>query len=243
MTHHRSEIVVGRLPVLACLSAGKRRASVLYMARQVNDVNDILERARGLPVERVERQALDRIAGGVTHQGVALRAEPLPVLELDAWLDVNTSPGQAVVILDGLEDPQNFGAIARSAAACGVSGLLFTKDRSAPITTAAMKAAAGGMEYIDLIQTTNLSRALDQLKQARFWIAALEADAPRTIWDADLRGRMAFIIGGEGGGIRRLVRKRADFTLAIPLVGAITSLNASVSAGVVLAEWLRQRQG
>ena len=147
---------------------------------------------------------------------------------------------QVLVVLDGIEDPQKFGAIVRSAAACGASGVLFAKDRSSPVTTAAMKAAAGGMECVDLIQATNLVRSLEQIKEVGFWITALDADAETVLWDNDLTGRVAMIIGSEGAGIRRLVREHADFIVSIPLEGVISSLNASVRAGVALAEWMRQ---
>lgn len=239
---HRSEIVVGRLPVLACLQAGKRRAETLYIYRGATDIHSILDNAGHTPVKRVERKALDQLSGGVVHQGVVLRAAPLQVLSLDDWLCAHVEPEQALVILDGIQDPQNFGGIARSAAACGAAGILFAKDRAAPITAAAMKAAAGGMEYIDLVQVTNLARALVRLKEGGFWLAALDAGATQPLWDANLKGRIAFIIGSEGEGIRHLVRQQADFALSIPIAGEIASLNASVSAGIILAEWLRQHR-
>jgi len=142
-----------------------------------------------------------------------------------------------------VQDPHNLGAVVRSAAACGAAGVLFAKDRSAPLSPAAVKAAAGAMEYVDLVQATNLARALGVLKKAGFWVAGLEAEGAKVLWDADLGGRMALVVGSEGKGIRRLVREQCDLLVRIPLTGPITSLNASVSAGIALAECVRQRRG
>ena len=242
MAAHHSEIVVGRLPVLSCLKAKRRRPDCLYVYDRSRDLEEIIACAKDIAVRRTDRKQLDDLSFGVKHQGVVLRAAPLPIFSIEDWMHRHTEANQLLVVLDGIEDPQNFGAIVRSAAACGASGVLFAKDRSSPITTAAMKAAAGGMEYVDLVQATNIVRALEHAKGQRFWIAALDADAKKTLWEADFTGRIAMIIGSEGAGIRRLVREHADFAVSIPLAGAISSLNASVSAGIALAEWLRQNR-
>ncbi|HNT89685.1 MAG TPA: 23S rRNA (guanosine(2251)-2'-O)-methyltransferase RlmB, partial [Candidatus Hydrogenedentes bacterium] len=146
------------------------------------------------------------------------------------------------VALDGIEDPQNFGAIVRSASACGAGAVLFTKDRAAPISPAMVKAAAGAVEHVPLVRVTNLARAIEQMQQAGFWAAALDAAGDKLLWDVDLTGKTLLIIGGEGKGVRRLVRERCDHVVRIPISGLITSLNASVSAGIALAECLRQRR-
>lgn len=243
MAAHHSEIIAGRLPVLSCLKAKRRTPDCLYVYDRLKDLDEILACAKNITVRKADHKQLDDLSFGVKHQGVVLRAAPLPVFTIEDWMHRHKETSQVLIVLDGIEDPQNFGAIVRSAAACGASGVLFAKDRSSPITTAAMKAAAGGMEYIDLIQATNVVRALAQLKEQGFWIAAFDADAKKTLWEADFTGRSALIIGSEGAGIRRLVREHADFVVSIPLAGAISSLNASVSAGVALAEWLRQNRG
>ena len=235
------DCVVGRIPVLECLRAGKRPARRLYLLRNARDLDDIRDAAAGIPTEECDRNRLDQLSGGVVHQGVVLEADPLPLNDSGAWAR-GAFPEQAVVvILDGIEDPHNFGAIVRSAAACGACAVVFGKDRSAPLSAAALKSAAGAMEYIDLVQATNISRAIDDLKKAGFWIAGLDADADKTIWQADLKGRIALVVGSEGKGIRRLVREHCDFHLRIPLTGPITSLNASVSAAIAIAECVRQR--
>jgi 23S rRNA (guanosine2251-2'-O)-methyltransferase len=238
----KPDVIAGRIPVLESLRANKRSARRLFLLESGRDLGVIENAAGKVPVEKKKRRELDRLAGGATHQGVVLWADPLPVCDLECWLDRLDSPDAVAVALDGIEDPHNFGAIVRSASACGASCVIFARDRSAPLSTAAMKAAAGAMEHIDLICVNNLNRALEELKKAGFWTAALEADGEKRIWDADLTGRMALVIGSEGRGVRRLVRKNCDMRLRIPLSGPVTSLNASVSAAAVLVECLRQRQ-
>ena len=237
-----TERVVGRIPVLECLRAGKRPAHKLFVLQGAQGIEDIREAAAGLPVEECARGDLDALAGGVVHQGVVLEAGSLPVLSAEEWIRQTPFPADAVVAaLDGLEDPHNFGAIVRSAAAMGAEAVMFAKDRAAPISPVSVKSAAGAMEHVDLVQATNLSRALDAMKEKGFWVAELDEAAAQTIWDADLTGRIALVIGSEGKGVRRLVSEHCDLHLRIPLTGPITSLNASVSAAIALAECLRQR--
>lgn len=237
-----SDLVYGKLPVIECLRARIRPALKLLLLRGAKGLGEIQKAAAGIPMETCTRADLDKMTHGGVHQGVALEAGPLPVAALAGWLD--TAPGKdaIVVLLDGIEDPQNFGAIVRSAAACGAGAVIFAKDRAAPLSPAAVKSAAGGMEYVTLVRTTNLVRAIDTLKESGFWIAGFDADSEQLLWEADLTGRIALVIGSEGKGMRRLVRERCDHQLRIPLEGPITSLNASVSAGIALAECLRQRK-
>jgi 23S rRNA (guanosine2251-2'-O)-methyltransferase len=235
--------VIGRIPVLECLRAKKRIARRLFLLRDSKGLEPIRAAAPRIPVEECSRADLDALAKGAVHQGVVLEADPLPRVALEAWLKGPVPDDAVVVILDGVEDPHNFGAIVRSASACAASAVIFGKDRSAPLSAAAAKSAAGAMEYIDLIEVTNLVRAVDALKNAGFWIAGLDASAEKDLWDADLKGRIGLVIGSEGKGVRPLMAKHCDFHLRIPLTGPITSLNASVSAAIALAECLRQRRG
>ncbi len=237
-----SDKVIGRIPVQECLRAKRRAARRLYVLEGAKGLEGIVHEAR-VPVVECSRRYLDALAAGAVHQGVVLEADPLPIATLEEWAKRSIAPDAVVVALDGVEDPHNFGAIVRSAAACGASAVLYAKDRAAPISAVSMKSAAGAMEYIDLIQVTNLVRSFEKLKELGFWIAAFDADAPQTLWEADLKGRIVLVIGSEGKGIRHLVRQHSDFHLRIPLTGPITSLNASVSAAIALAECLRQREG
>ncbi len=234
--------VIGRIPVLECLRAGKRPARRLFVLDGAKGLDEIIAAAAGISVEPRSRKELDDMVRGETHQGVVLEAEGVPLLDMDAWLSRLKDRSDVVaVLLDGIEDPHNFGAIVRSAAACGAAGVIFGKDRSAPLSSVAMKSAAGAMEYIDLVRVTNLARTIEQMQSAGFWIAALDADGDQDLWSANLTGRTGIVIGSEGKGVRRLVAEKCDLRLRIPIEGPITSLNASVSAGIALTECLRQR--
>ncbi len=239
--NHKFDTVLGRIPVMECLRAGKRTVHRLHVAREAKGVDSIRQAARCVPIEEHSREELDRMAGNTVHQGVILEASPLPLWDLKEWLGKPLPQDAMVVLLDGVEDPHNFGAIVRTAVACGVLGIVFGKDRAAPISPASAKAAAGAMEHIDLIQVTNLARAIQALQEAGFWVAGLEAEAEQSLWDASLTGRIALALGNEGQGLRRLTRDRCDLHLRIPLPGPITTLNVSVSAAIALAECLRQR--
>lgn len=241
MTGDSGEIIVGRIPVAECLRAGRRTARRLHMLRDARGLAEIEKAAFEIPIERHSRQELDRLAKGATHQGVILFADPLPVLTLHEWLAQSNGKASLVVVLDGIQDPQNFGGILRSAAACGVDAVVFPKDRAAPLSQVAIKAAAGGVEHVNLVRETNLVRALDQLKDAGFWIAGLSPTATQILWEADFSSPTALVIGSEGQGIRPLVLRHCDHQLRIPLPGSIDSLNASVAAGLALGEILRQR--
>lgn len=238
---NKSERIYGRIPVLECLRAGRRAPRRLFLLRSANGLEEIERAAGHVPVETTSRDVLDKMARGGLHQGVVLEVGALAVLEVEDCI-ARLPPGDAlVVLLDSVEDPHNLGAIARSAAALGASAIIFPKDRSAPISPTAVKTAAGAMEYLDLVEVTNLARAMEKLQAAGFWITGLEADGDKMIWEANLTGRTALVIGSEGKGMRRLIREKCDFLVRIPIDGPITSLNASVSAAIALAEAARQR--
>lgn len=211
------------------------------MLRDARGLVEIEKLAADLPIERHSRQELDRLVKGATHQGVILFADPLPVLTVQEWLVRSEGKATLVVVLDGIQDPQNFGGIVRSAAACGADAVLFPKDRAAPLSETTIKAAAGAVEHVNLIRETNLVRAIGHLKDAGFWIAALSPTATQTLWEADFSPPTALVVGNEGKGIRPLVLRNCDLLLRIPLPGPIESLNASVAAGIALGEVLRQR--
>ena len=235
------ELLIGRIPVLECLRAKRRKALQLFLLDTGRGLEEIEAVAGHVPTRRISRHELDRLTDGATHQGVVLRAAPLHMHTLSDWLAKPLAKDAFVVILDCVEDPQNFGAIVRSAAACGASAIIFPKDRSAPISPTTIKSAAGAVDHIDMVLVPNIARAATELKKHDFWVAALMPDAPQVLWEANLQGRIALVVGNEGSGIRPLVQKQCDLTLRIPLTGAITSLNASVSTAIALAECVRQR--
>jgi len=199
-------------------------------------------RHRGVAVERVSRGALDGLADGGAHQGVIVEVLPLQSLSLPDFEELVVVRGAdlRLLVLDQVEDPRNLGACLRSAAAAGVDAVVVPKDRSAPLSPAAAKAAAGAAELVPVVRVTNLARTLRLLRDAGVWIAGAAADAPRTLYEARLSPPVAFVLGSEGAGLRRLTRELCDELFAIPMRGAIDSLNVSVTAGIVLFESIRR---
>jgi 23S rRNA (guanosine2251-2'-O)-methyltransferase len=225
---------------MECLRAGKRSARKLFVLRSGEGLDRIRSLASDIQIKECQRGELDRLTKNAVHQGVILECDPLPLLRLNDWLAVERED-PLLLVLDGIEDPHNLGAIARSAAAFGASGVLFGKDRSAPVSAVAVKSAAGAMEYIDLIEVNNVARAMDALHEADYSIGVLDGHGEHMIWEMPSEGPLALVIGSEGKGVRKMVKRTADMILRIPIEGPISSLNASVSASIALAEWKRIR--
>ncbi|MBF0178353.1 MAG: 23S rRNA (guanosine(2251)-2'-O)-methyltransferase RlmB [Magnetococcales bacterium] len=201
-----------------------------------------LARNRQAKLRFVDRATLDRLSDGAVHQGVIAhvvsRVQP-------QWSDLLAQvPGNSTALLlflDGIEDPHNLGAILRSAAAFGVTAVVQTKDRSAPLTPAAEKAAAGATNHVDLVRVTNLAHSLDELRRLFVPIYGLVGEATTPMFDVHLTLPLALVMGGEGHGLRRLTREKCDQLLAIPMAGGVGSLNVSVATGVALYEVFRQQ--
>jgi 23S rRNA (guanosine2251-2'-O)-methyltransferase len=196
-----------------------------------------------VPVRRVSEDELDRETGGASHQGVIADISDRQSCDLDDLIrDAQATPPALLVVLDGIEDPQNFGAILRSVDAVGAHGVVRQTRHSAPLSGATSKASAGALSHVKIADVVNVARAVGELKEAGIWTVALAADAPQSYDEMDLTVPIAVVLGAEGTGVRRLVRERCDFLAAIPMKGHVDSLNVSVAAGVVLFEALRQRQ-
>ena len=228
--------------VRAALANPDRRFRRLLIAD--NFAGDLLQEAGNLPIqpEVVERELIDAVLPpGAVHQGVALLADPLVELDVREIGEMAESlPRTVVVALDQVTDPQNVGAVLRSASAFGASAVI-VPERHAPETTGALaKAASGALEAVPLLRPTNLVRALDTLKAAGFWIVGLDMNAPQTLAEADLPARCVLALGAEGRGLRRLTQETCDIMVRIPMSGDIESLNVSASAAVSLYEWARQ---
>jgi 23S rRNA (guanosine2251-2'-O)-methyltransferase len=243
----KDEIIYGINPVTEALR-GSRRAFELFAAGGASDrrLEKILALAaeRGVPVRQREKGDLARLCGTDHHQGVALRVEPFPYADLGAALDRWRSSGEPglLLVLDGIQDPHNLGALVRTAACAGAHGVIIPKDRAAGVTPAVEKAAAGATETIPLVRVANIAQTLDELKTAGFWVFGSAGEVSGALYDQDFTGHVALVIGGEGEGIRPLVRKKCDGLVAIPLAGGVGSLNASVAGGVLLFEVVRQRR-
>ena len=199
-----------------------------------------LARESGVQVQQVDPVELDRLAEGARHQGVVARvSRPTDYGPTDLVREARDVP--LVLVLDGIEDPQNFGALVRTADAAGVDGVVYQTRRAAQRTAAAVKASAGAMAHVRLAPVVNVSRALLELKEAGVWVVGLDAEADASYHELDLSQSTALVVGAEGKGLRRLVRDRCDLTASIPMLGRVGSLNVSVSAGIVLYEAVRQR--
>lgn len=225
------------------LKAG-RAVSIRAGRRSDRRVNELLARAEraGVPVHRVSNEALDRDADGAVHQGVIAEVGDQRPYDLHELIDAaQAAPPALIVVLDGIEDPHNFGAILRSVDAVAGHGVVRQTRHSAALGGAAAKASAGAVSHVRIADVVNIARAVEDLKEAGIWTIGLAGDAPQSYDKMDLTLPTALVLGAEGTGLRRLVRERCDLLASIPMKGHVGSLNVSVAAGVVLFEALRQR--
>jgi 23S rRNA (guanosine2251-2'-O)-methyltransferase len=240
----KSSLLTGVHPVTEALRAGRPIERVL-IARGTKQqrLQPVIDecRQRGIPVRFEPREALDRLARGATHQGVVALAAEKEYARLDDILDTLDHPG-LLIALDGVEDPHNLGAIIRSAHAAGADAVVIPQRRSAGLSETVGKAAAGALEHLPVIRSTNLNQEIERLKQKSFWIYGFDERAEKSYDEADYRGNVALVLGGEGKGIHQLTAKHCDVLVRIPVAGRIASLNVSVAAGIALFEVLRQRR-
>jgi 23S rRNA (guanosine2251-2'-O)-methyltransferase len=235
--------IYGINAVTEALRAG-RVVSMRAGRRKDQRLQQLLTLAEQLsvPVRRVPDDELDRESGGSSHQGVIADVSERKIYELhDLIADAQATPPALVVVLDGIEDPHNFGAILRTCDAVGAHGVVRQTRHSAPLTGATIKASAGAAAHVKIADVVNVARAVEELKEAGIWTVGLAGDAPSTYDKMDFSLPTALVLGAEGSGLRRLVRERCDLLAAIPMKGHIDSLNVSVAAGVVLFEARRQR--
>lgn len=234
-------------PVLSALANPDRRCHRLLMTAEALAAHgaeiDRLARLHRLPQpESAGRPDLEALLpNGAVHQGIALSAEPLPMLDVSDLIDAAEGKENAVImVLDQVTDPHNVGAVLRSAAAFGAVGLI-VPDRHAPDETGTLaKSASGALERLPLVRVTNLVRALEDLKKANFWIAGLAGEAKQTLAEAKLSGRVALVMGSEGEGLRRLTREHCDHLVKLPQTDLVESLNVSNAAAVALYELIRR---
>lgn len=199
--------------------------------------------AAGVRVTQVDAARLDGMAGGERHQGVVAAARPVALAKsLDDLLDDLTEP-PLLLVLDGITDPHNLGACLRVADGAGVHAVIASKDRSAGLSATAIKVASGAADSVPYITVTNLARTLEELKERGIWVVGTADDAPRSVYEAELPDALAWVLGAEGEGMRQLTRTRCDLLVGIPMLGACSSLNVSVAAGIVLYESRRRRLG
>jgi 23S rRNA (guanosine2251-2'-O)-methyltransferase len=214
--------------------------------RQDTRVEEIVQLARkqGVPVRFEDRAQLDRIADSKDHQGVVALAAARRAATLEDILaranGSHTGMG-LIVLLDGVEDPHNLGAIVRTTLAAGAHGVVIPERRAAGLTDTVARASAGALEYLPVAKVTNLVRTMEELKEAGYWLVGLDEDGDKNYTEVDYTSPTGIVLGGEGKGLHDLTRKRCDFVVKLPTVGPVKSLNVSVAAGVVLFEAIRQR--
>ena len=234
-------LIYGINPVFEALRAGRVK-ELRVVARASGRVADLIvaaERA-GVPVRRVGAGDLDRAARGGVHQGVLAQLADAARYDIADLVD-DSSRTPLIVVLDGVEDPHNVGAILRTADAAGVSGVVRQSRHAAPLGGAAAKASAGAVSHVKVADVVNIARALEDLKERGVWVVGLAGDATKRYDEVDLTLPSAIVVGGEGAGLRRLVRDRCDWLVSIPMQGHVESLNVSVATGIVLFEGVRQR--
>jgi 23S rRNA (guanosine2251-2'-O)-methyltransferase len=232
----KQETIYGIRPVVEALGSGRRKVFEVIDAVGNEEVAKAAG-ARGVEVRRASRQRVEELARGSVHQGVAASVEPYPSTGLG---EILSPPEPLVLVLDGVTDPRNLGAVLRAADAAGACGVVMPKDRVVRVTAAAVKASAGASEHVRVARVTNLRRAVDTMKAAGLWVYAAEPGGTPYM-ELDLAGALALVLGSEGRGVRRLVREGCDGTVSIPMLGAVQSLNVSVASAVLLYEARRRR--
>ncbi len=238
--------IEGRNPIIEALNANlKIEKIIIQEGLKGGPITEIqnLARSKKVTVVRESKNAIDNIADSSTHQGVIAIAEDYRYVDLDEILEYAKSKGEKplVVLLDEIQDPYNLGSIIRTANAAGVHGIVIPKHRATEVTSVVSKSSAGAVEFTKVAQVTNLVRAIEDLQKAGLWFVGADVEGDQVIYQADLKGPLGIVIGSEGSGLRRLVRERCDYLVKIPMFGQINSLNASVAAGVMIYEIVRQR--
>ncbi|UCD90273.1 MAG: 23S rRNA (guanosine(2251)-2'-O)-methyltransferase RlmB [Desulfobacterales bacterium] len=243
----RSEILYGIHPVVEAISACRRDIYEVYIekgktSQRVKRALALAE-SKKIPIVSVKPSALKSITGSEIHQGIGAKASGYAYAKLSE-IDDNIQKGRSnglILLLDNILDPQNLGALIRTALCVQVDGIIIPKDRSALPTPAVSKASAGALEHISLVRVVNMARTMKMLKEMGWWIVGMDSVSDQSIFSSDLTGSVAIVIGGEDKGIRPLVKNHCDFLMSIPQAGPISSLNAAVAGAIAMYEVFRQR--
>lgn len=239
-----SGLLIGRNPVMEALKSGRNIDRLTVLKDAEGSVVKIVAMARekNIIINYADRSALDRIASGAAHQGVIAHASEFEYCEVEDILEAAQEKGEPpfIIVLDGIEDPHNLGAIIRTADAAGAHGVIIPKRRAAMVTATVEKSSAGASAYMKVAKVSNIAQTLEMLKKEGVWTAATDMDG-ELYTRADLSGPVAVVIGSEGKGISRLVKETCDFCVSIPMKGGVNSLNASNAAAVLMYEVVRRR--
>lgn len=241
-----NEFIYGRNPVEELLQNRADEVEKIYINRKLNkqSFSKILTLASNnrVPVVEVPGSKLYDLVGKVNDQGIVAAVSQIQYEEFEDWLErIEPNQDTGILLLDEIEDPHNFGAILRTAAASGMDAVIVPKHRQAPVSAAAYKTSAGTAGRIPIVRAVNLNQAILKLKENKFWIAGLDMDGDSLLWEQTFDVPMAFVIGNEGRGMRQKTGEHCDFLLSIPMYNGVESLNASVSAALVCYEWRRQK--
>ncbi|KUO49920.1 MAG: RNA methyltransferase [Desulfitibacter sp. BRH_c19] len=241
-----NETIEGKNSVLEALKAGREVNKIfigenLTKDRVLSTIISIAKKNK-IPVQNVGKTKINDLAETNNHQGIIAMVAAKEYASLEEIIQKKPlSESPIILMVDGIEDPHNLGAIIRTCDAVGVAGVVIPNRRNVGLTGIVSKASAGAVEYVSVARVTNLSQTIDALKEAGFWVVGCEASGEKTIYEVDLKMPLVLVVGGEGKGISRLVQEKCDFLTKLPMVGNISSLNASVAASVCLYEALKQR--
>ena len=238
-----SLVTYGRNSVMEFLRAGKVRQIYLKSGRHDERLQEILEEAksRAVPIKEVEEEELDSMSGGVVHQGIAALLFPYEYQDMNAVIKKWEGKDTIFILLDGVEDVRNLGAIVRTAECAGAACVLLPNHKSSPVTAAAMKTAAGAFAYLPVCRIGNIQQTLKYLKEKGFWVVGTDMDGESLYYEANLKGPLVIVMGAEGKGMSPLTRRMCDFCVRIPMKGKVSSLNVSVAAALLLYEAVKQR--
>lgn len=233
--------------IMEALKSGRNIYKIyIQEGREGKKIEELVKLAnsRGVYIQYVEKNRLDKMYSVSNHQGVVASVADYEYSELGELLEAAAMKGEApfILILDGVVDPQNFGAIIRTAECAGVHGIVIPKHNAAEVTEAVARASAGAIEYMKIVQETNLVNTIKSLKEQGLWVVGADMDGDSNYFAADIPSPTALVVGGEGRGIRRLVKENCDLVLRVPMYGNIESLNAAVAAALLIYEVVRQRQ-
>lgn len=242
-----SDVIYGKNPIFEAIKAEKpiEKIILLKTVAEKPDFRQIIKLAREnkIPYSLVDKHALDRIAGNQAHQGMAAILASREYSDTAEILKRAQDHGENpfLVVLNEVQDPHNLGSIIRTAEAAGVHGIIIPKRRSAGLTSVVAKASAGAVEHLPVAKVNNIASFLDEIKKKNIWVVGADEDAKESYLDADLKGPIVLVMGGESKGLGTLVRDKCDFLVKIPIKGKVSSLNVGVSAGILIYEVMRQR--
>jgi 23S rRNA (guanosine2251-2'-O)-methyltransferase len=242
------QLIFGSHPVLEKLKAAPSEVIEVMIGttqqsgRSARDI-EVLARSAGVPTHFVAPGVLDRLASGQLHQGVIARVKPFSYRDFSELVKVlESAANDEILVLDGLTDPRNFGALLRTAEAVGLKHVVIPKDRSVDVTATVVKASAGAAHYLNIYKVTNLQRAMALMKERGFWLAGLDPEGETGIYETAFPEKLGVVLGSEGSGLRPLIRRECDFLVSIPMRGSVGSLNVGVAGAVFLYEVFRQKR-